>query len=134
MLQDLIAGQVDMAFDGLGSSAGHIKAGRLVPLAVAAEKRTAAFPDVPTAAEMGMPDYKVSTWYGLWAPKGTPQAIVERMAAELKKALNTPEIKETWAGLGTETPDLWGEAYGKFVSGEIRRWAEVVKASGAKLD
>lgn len=134
MLQDLIAGQVDMAFDGLGSSAGHIKAGRVVPLAVAASKRAAAFPDVPTAAEVGMPDYQVSTWYGLWAPKGTPQDIVDKMAAEMKKALNTPELKQAWLGLGTETPDLYGAAYGKFVSSEIKRWAAVVKTSGAKLD
>ena len=134
MLQDLIAGQVDMAFDGLGSSAGHIKAGRVVPLAVASSKRAAAFPDVPTAAEVGMPDYQVSTWYGLWAPKGTPQDIVDKMAAEMKKALNTPELKQTWLGLGTETPDLYGAAYGKFVSSEIKRWAAVVKTSGAKLD
>ncbi len=133
-LQDLIAGQVDLMFDGLGSSAGHIKGGRIRALAVAADKRSPAFPDVPTAAEMGMPDYKVSTWYALWAPKGTPAAVLTRMQDELRKALNSPELKTTWGNLGAETPDLYGDAFGRFVSSEIKRWAAVVKASGAKLD
>jgi tripartite-type tricarboxylate transporter receptor subunit TctC len=134
MLQDLIAGQVDMAFDGLGSSAGHIRGGRIKPIAVASSKRAAAFPDIPTAAEVGMPDYVVSTWYGVWAPKGTPKEAVDKMAAAMKAVMNTPELKQMWTNMGTETPDLYGDAYGKFVNSEIKRWAEVVKASGAKLD
>lgn len=133
-LQDLIAGQVDMMFDGLGSSAAHIKGGRVKALAVAGDKRAPGFPDVPTAKEAGMPQYQVATWYGLWAPKGTPREIVERMQAELTKALNTPEIKETWTTLGADTPNLYGADFGRFVASETRRWAEVVKASGAKLD
>jgi tripartite-type tricarboxylate transporter receptor subunit TctC len=134
MLQDLIAGQVDMAFDGLGSSAGHIRGGRIKAIAVAATKRAAAFPDVPTTAEAGLPDYVVSTWYGVWAPKGTPKEAVDKMAAAMKAVMNTPELKQMWTNMGTETPDLYGDAYGKFVNSEIKRWAEVVKASGAKLD
>ena len=133
-LQDLIGGQVDMMFDGLGSSASHIKGGRIKALAVASPKRAPGFPDVPTSAEAGVPTYMVSTWYGLWAPKGTPPQIVERMQAEMTKAFATPELQSTWTGLGTEMPHLYGEAYGKFVSSEVRRWAEVVKASSAKLD
>jgi tripartite-type tricarboxylate transporter receptor subunit TctC len=134
MLQDLIAGQVDMAFDGLGSSAGHIRGGRIKAIAVAATKRAAAFPDVPTTAEAGLPDYVVSTWYGMWAPKGTPKEAVDKMAAAMKAVMNTPELKQMWINMGTETPDLYGDAYGKFVTSEIKRWAEVVKVSGAKLD
>lgn len=134
MLQDLIAGQVDMAFDGLGSSAAHIRSGRIKPIAVAATRRAAAFPDVPTTVEAGLPDYVVSTWYGLWAPKGTPKDVVDKMAAAMKTVMNTPELKQMWTSLGTETPDLYGEAYGKFVSSEVKRWAQVVKVSGAKLD
>ena len=133
-LQDLIAGQVDMMFDGLGSSAAHIKAGRIKALAVASDTRAPGFPDVPTAAEMGMPDYKVATWYGLWAPKGTPKDVVERIQAELRKALNSEELVAIWRGIGSVTPDLYGDAYGRFVSAEVKRWAEVVKASGAKLE
>jgi tripartite-type tricarboxylate transporter receptor subunit TctC len=133
-LQDLIAGQVDMMFDGLGSSAAHIKGGRIKALAVAAQKRAPGFPDVPTAAEAGVPTYQVATWYGLWAPKGTPKDIVERMQAEMAKAFATPELQSTWQSLGTETPNLYGAAYGRFVGSEVKRWAEVVKSSGAKLD
>ncbi len=133
-LQDLISGQVDMMFDGLGSSAAHIKSGRIKALAVASDKRAPAFPNIPTTAEAGVPTYQVSTWYGLWAPKGTPKEIVDKMIAELTKAFNSPELKETWTSIGSETPTLTGDAFGKFVSDEIKRWAEVAKASGAKLD
>jgi len=133
-LQDLIAGQVDMMFDGLGSSAGHLKGGRLRGIAVAGDKRAPGFPDLPTAAESGLPTYKVATWYGIWAPKGTPRDAIGQMEAEMKKALNGPELRTFWTGLGTETPEMWGDAFGSFVSSEVKRWAEVVKSSGAKLD
>ena len=133
-LQDLIAGQVDLMFDGLGSSATHIKSGRIKALAVASSKRAVGFPDVPTAAEAGVPGYEVSTWYGLWAPKGTAKEAIAAMQAELRKAFATDEIRNIWHGLGAETPNLYGDAFGQFVSGEVKRWAEVVKRSGAKLD
>lgn len=133
-LSDLIAGQVDLMFDGLGSSAQHIKAGRIKALAVAAPKRAVGFPDIPTAAEAGAPGYEVSTWYGLWAPKGTPREAIAAMQAELRKAFATEELRNVWHGLGAETPNLYGDAFGQFVSAEIKRWAAVVKASGAKMD
>ena len=133
-LQDLITGQVDLMFDGLGSSAAHIKSGRIRAIASASQKRPPGFADLPTAAEQGLPSYQVATWYGLWAPKGTPREIVERMEAEMQKAFATPELQALWTGLGSETPNLYGEAYGRFVSNEVKRWAEVVRTSGAKLD
>jgi tripartite-type tricarboxylate transporter receptor subunit TctC len=133
-LQDLIAGNVDMMFDGLGSSAAHIKGGRIRGLAVASERRSPGFPDLPTSAEGGVPTYQVATWYGIWAPKGTPREAVAAMQAEMRKALTGDDLKGLWLGLGTDTPNLWGDDFGRFVSAEIRRWAEVVKASGAKLD
>ena len=133
-LQDLIAGQVDVMFDGLGSSAAHIKAGRIKPLAVANDKPAPGFPTIPTSAAAGVPTYQVATWYGLWAPKGTPKPALDKMTAELTKALNSPELKEQWTSIGSETPTLTGEAFGKFVASEIKRWGEVAKASGAKLD
>jgi tripartite-type tricarboxylate transporter receptor subunit TctC len=133
-LQDLIAGQVDLMFDGLGSSATHIKSGRVKALAVASPQRAPGFPDIPTSAEGSVPTYQVATGYGLWAPKGTPREIVEHMTAELKKALNGDELKATWNGLGTATPKLWGEDFGQFVGSEVKRWGSVVKLSGAKLD
>ena len=133
-LQDLIAGQVDLMFDGLGSSAPHIKGGRLRAIAVASDKRAPGFGDVPTATEAGLPTYQVATWYGLWAPKGTPAALTAAMQAEMRKALNADDLKTLWTGLGAETPNLYGEQFGRFVGSEIKRWAEVVRSSGAKLD
>jgi tripartite-type tricarboxylate transporter receptor subunit TctC len=133
-LQDLIAGQVDIMFDGLGSSSAHIKAGRIKALAAAADKRAPGFADLPTTREAGVPTYQVATWYGIWAPKGTPKEAVDRMAAEMKKALESDELRSAWAGLGAETPNLYGDAFGRFVGSEVKRWAEVVKTSGAKLD
>jgi len=133
-LRDLIAGQVDVMFDGLGSSAAHIKGGRIRALAVAADKRAPGFPDVPTAPEAGAANYKVATWYGIWAPKNTPREAISAMQAEMRKALNSDELKAMWTGLGTETPNLWGDDFGRYVSSEVKRWAEVVKNSGAKLD
>jgi tripartite-type tricarboxylate transporter receptor subunit TctC len=132
-MTDLIGGQIDVMFDGMGSSATHIKGGRIKALAVAADKRAIGFGNVPTAQESGV-NYQVATWYGLWAPRGTPPEIVEAMQAALKKALNSDEIKSTWASLGAEPPNVWGDAFGKFVSSEIKRWGDVVKTSGAKLD
>jgi tripartite-type tricarboxylate transporter receptor subunit TctC len=133
-LQDLVAGQVDLMFDGLGSSAGHIKAGRIRAIAVAADKPAPGFAEVPLAKAGGAPQYLVATWYGIWAPKGTPRELVSAMQNEMKKALNGDELKAMWTGLGTETPNLWGDDFGKFVGAETKRWAEVVKASGVKLD
>ncbi len=134
MLQDLIAGQVDLCFDGLGSSASHIKGGRLRGIAVASDKRAPGFPDLLTSVEGGVPTYKVATWYGIWAPKGTPREATQAMTLEMRKALNADDLRTMWTGLGTETPNLWGDDFGRFVGAEVKRWAEVVKSSGAKLD
>ena len=133
-LQDLIAGNVDMMFDGLASSASHIKGGRIKALMVSGNKRNPAFPDVPCAAELGLPDYTVATWYGLWAPKGTPADVQARIVEEMRRAAATDELKAVWASNGAEFGALTPVQFGNFVSAEIKRWTTVVKASGAKLD
>ena len=133
-LRDLVAGQVDMMFDGLGSSAAHIKGGRIKAVLVAGAKRNAAFPDVPCAAELGLPDYTVTTWYGMWTPKGTPADVQARIVEEVRKAAASDEIKAIWASNGAEFGTLTPAQFGDFVGAEIKRWAGVVKASGAKLD
>jgi len=133
-LQDLIAGNVDMMFDGLGSSAAHIKGGRIKALMVSGAKRSPAFPDVPCSAELGLPDYTVSTWYGLWAPKGTPVEVQTHAVDEVRKACLTDEAKAVWASQGAEFPNLTGAQFDAFIKSELRKWAQVVKASGAKLD
>lgn len=133
-LQDLIAGNVDMVFDGLGSSAQHIKSGRIKALMVAGAQRNPAFPDVPSAAESGLPDYTVSTWYGLWAPKGTPEAAQQHMLDEVRKIGSSDEIKTAWAKNGAEYGKLSQQQFAAMVRAEIQRWAQVVKASGVKID
>ena len=133
-LQGLIAGDVEMMFDGLGSSAAHIKGGRIKALMMSGAKRNAAFPDVPCAAELGLPDYTVTTWYGLWAPKGTPADVLARIVEEVRKAGLTDEAKAVWAAQGAEFGNLTPAQFGSFVSAEVKRWDVVVKASGAKLE
>ena len=133
-LQDLMAGSVDMMFDGLGSSAAHIKSGRIKALMVSGNKRNPAFPDVPSAAELGLPDYTVTTWYGVWAPKGTPADVQARIIEELRKAAEAPELKVIWANNGAEFGNLTPAQFGTFVSSEVKRWTAVVKSSGARLE
>ncbi len=133
-LQDLISGNVDMMFDGLGSSATHIKGGRIKALMVSGLKRNPAFPDVPCAGELGLPDYTVTTWYGIWAPKGTPADVQARAVEEIRKAGLSDEAKAVWANQGAEFSNFTPQQFGQFVSAEVKRWAEVVKLSGAKLD
>ncbi len=133
-LQGLIAGDVEMMFDGLGSSAAHIKGGRIKALMVSGPKRNPAFPDVPCAAELGLPDYTVTTWYGIWAPKGTPVDAQARIVEEINKAGQSDEAKTVWAAQGADFGTLTPAQFGAFVSAEVKRWAAVVKASGAKLD
>ncbi len=133
-LQSLIAGDVDLMFDGLGSSANHIKGGRIKALMVSGAQRSPAFPDVPCAAELGLPEYNVTTWYGIWAPKGTPADIQARAIDEIRKACTTDEAKAVWAGQGADFPNLAGPQFAAFINAEIKKWAKVVKASGARLD
>ncbi len=133
-LQDLVAGNIDMMFDGLGSSAQHIRGGRIRALAVAAPKRAAAVPDVPTTIEAGLPSYQVATWYAVWGVKGTPKDILDRMHAEIIKALQVPELREIWLNQGSEPFTMSQAEFARFLNAEIKRWAEVTKAAGAKLD
>ena len=123
-----------MMFDGLGSSAGHIKGGRIRALMVSGSKRNPALPDVPCAAEVGLPEYTVTTWYGLWAPKGTPADAQARIIEEVRKAVQSDELKAVWANQGAEFPNLNQQQFAALVGSEIKRWATVVKVSGARID
>jgi len=133
-MQDLVAGQVDLMFDGMGSSAPQIRGGKLKPLAVTTTTRSPAFPDVPTMQEAGVPGYEVTTWYGLWAPAGTPADIVNKLQQEVAKAMARQEIKDIWAaqgaGLGGNTPDQ----FGAFIKVEIVKWGKVAKDANIKID
>ncbi len=134
-LQDLLSGQqVDVMFDGLGSSAAHIKSGLIMPLAVAAKTRSAAFPYVPTTAEAGLKGYEVSTWYALWGVAGSPPPINDRMVAETAKALASTELKTLWAGQGATLGATNPKEMAAFVSSEIAKWAKVAKSANIQVD
>jgi tripartite-type tricarboxylate transporter receptor subunit TctC len=133
-MQDLVAGHVDVMFDGLGTSAIQIESGHIRALAVASAKRSPTVPNVPTSAEAGLPGYEVSTWYGLWAPKNTPAEIVERVKQEVTAALKTPPVQEAWSLNGSEIIFLSGADFAALIKEEIARWGKVVREAGVKLD
>ena len=133
-LQDLVAGQVDMMFDTLAGAAPFIKNGQLIAVAVATSKRVDAFPNVPTAQELGISNFIVNSWYAMWAIKGTPKEIVDKMSAEVQIALASPDIKERWASMGASVPKMTRPELAAYINQEVVRWGEVVKKSGAKLD
>jgi tripartite-type tricarboxylate transporter receptor subunit TctC len=132
-MQDLVGGQIDIMFDGLGTSSNQIASGTIKALAVASPTRSSAIPTVPTAAEAGLAGFEVSTWYALFAIKGTPQDIVDRMTAELLKTLDLPSTKDVWGKNGSDIVKLTGKDFGAYVNSEIVRWAKVVKDAGVKL-
>jgi tripartite-type tricarboxylate transporter receptor subunit TctC len=134
MMQDLLAGQVDMAFDGMATSAPQIKAGKLKALAVTTTTHSFVAPNVPTMEEAGVPGYVVTTWYALWGLRGTPKDALDRMLQETRKALQAPEIKQVWESQGATAGGESPEEFGKLVRAEIAKWAKVVKDSGAKID
>jgi tripartite-type tricarboxylate transporter receptor subunit TctC len=132
-LADLIAGQIEVMFDGLGSSAAHVAGGTLRGLAVASANRAAAIPDVPTTAEAGLANFEVATWYAMWAPRATPDAITRRMIDEVRKALAAQAIREAWLRNGSDVPDIMGDAFAPFLTSEIARWGRVVREANVGL-
>ncbi len=134
LMPDLLGGVVDLAFDGMGTSGPQIKAGKLRPLAVSSPTRNALVPDVPTMAEAGVEGVKVTTWYAVFAIKGTPKEIQDKMYQAIAKVMKDPEIKKIWDLQGADLGGLPPEEFRKFVRAEIETWGKVVKESGAKID
>ena len=134
MMQDLLAGNVDLAFDGMGTSAAQIKGGKLKPLAVSSGTRSPVIPDVPTLKELGVSDFEVTTWYAMWAVKGTPKEVVDRMYQEVVKALGAADIQAIWAQQGATAGGQPPAEMAKIVRAEVDRWGKVVKAAGIKID
>jgi tripartite-type tricarboxylate transporter receptor subunit TctC len=134
MMQDLLAGQVDMAFDGMSTSAPQIKGGKLKALAVTSATHSFAVPSVPTMKEAGLPGYEVTTWYALWGLKGTPKEALDRMYQETLKALHSPEMKVIWEAQGATAGGETPEKFAALINAEIVKWAKVVKDAGAKID
>jgi len=134
LMLDLLAGQVDLAFDGLGTSSAQIKGGKLRGLAVTSAQRNPALPDIPTVIEAGVPGYEVRTWYGIWVLKGTPPEIKNRLYQETVKAMDHPDLKKIWAEQGATAGGMPPAEMEKLVRSEIVKWAKVVKDAGAKVD
>lgn len=132
-MQDLVSGKIDVMFDGLGSSAPQIQGGNLLGLAVASKERNAAIPATPTAEEAGVKGFDVSTWYAVWAIKGTPQPIIDRMEREIRTALQSDEVKKVWAAQGSPIPSIYRADFAKFIRSEIDRWGKVVKEAKVTL-
>ncbi|KAA0594854.1 tripartite-type tricarboxylate transporter receptor subunit TctC [Azospirillum lipoferum] len=131
---DLLAGQVQVVFSSVASVSGHIGSGSLRPLAVTSAQRSKAFPDLPTVAESGVPGYVSDAWYGVYAPAGTPAAVIDRLNASLNKAIQSDAFKklETVEGL-VITPGT-PQDFAAYVHGEAARWRDVVKSQNIKLN
>lgn len=133
-LTDLLSGQVQMMFDSLPSSQPFIKSGALKAIAVTTQRRSTALPSLPTIAESGIPGFNFSTWYGMWAPKSTPQPIVQKLSSEIAQITRLPEVRERFMALGAEPVGNTAEEFAAFTKSELNKWARVVKQSGARVD
>ncbi|TCZ58575.1 tripartite tricarboxylate transporter substrate binding protein [Roseicella aquatilis] len=140
MLQEAIAGRIEVGVDNLPSVIGHVRDGRLRPLAVTTATRSPALPEVPTTAEAGFPGVQATAWFGIQAPLRTPQPIIDRLGAEIDAVMKEPETRARVADLGGMPPGLTPDggtspaAFRAFVRQEIAKWAGVVKASGATAE
>jgi tripartite-type tricarboxylate transporter receptor subunit TctC len=133
-MNDVMSGELQLVVIGIPAAAPHIKAGKLRALAVIDSKRAAALPDVPTAAEAGLPNFEVTTWYGVLAPAGTPRAIVTRLNAEIVAVMHSPEMKERLATMATEPMTSTPEEFADLIRREIAKWAGVVRTAGLKAE
>lgn len=133
-LTDLIAGQIQLVFTSLPSVAGHIRAGTVKGLGVTGGQRAKAFKDLPTIAESGYPGFVINPWFGLFAPKGTPAAVVKQINADVNRILAEPDTVERFANLGAEVYESTPQEFAAVLRADIQRWAAVVKSSGASAD
>ena len=131
---DLLGGQVNTAFVSLPAALPHVKAGKLVGLGITSPVRSAVAPELPRFAEAGLGGYALENWYGALAPAGTPREIVNKLNAEIVKALQMPDVKERLTSQGFETRTSTPDEFAAFLKSEIVKWAGIVKASGAKVD
>jgi tripartite-type tricarboxylate transporter receptor subunit TctC len=130
----VLGGQVDMMFDAISTIVSQVRAGKLKGLATTGKLRSAVTPEIPTAAEAGVPGYEATIWLGLMAPAGTPRPILERLSAEVNKVLNAPDVKENWGKQGAVPMPMAPDEFGKFVREDVTKWAKLVKDTGMKVD
>ena len=133
-LMDALAGNIDLLVSSVPSAMAQIKAGKLRPLAVTSAKRSSQLPDVPTVAESGFKDFDVSTWYGVFAPAGTPQPIVNQLNAEINKLLANPEVRASIQSQGAEPEAMTPAKFGALLKSDYAKWKGIVEASGVKIE
>ena len=131
---DILGGQVQMMFDAITTMAPIVRSGKLRALATSGKHRSSVLPEVPTLNEAGVPGYEAVIWLGIMAPKGTPKAIVDKLNAEITKAVNAPDVKKAWAEQGAVPMTMTPDEFTKYMREDIAKWAKVVKISGAKPD
>jgi tripartite-type tricarboxylate transporter receptor subunit TctC len=133
-MQDVLSGRIHLVVIGIPAAAPHVRAGRLRALAVITRERAAALPEVPTAAEAGLKDFEVTTWYGVLAPAGTPRPIIARLNGELVKIMNAPDMKAKLAASGTDALTSSPEEFAAYLRQEIAKWGDVVRKAKLKAD
>ena len=134
-MQDLLAGQTQLMFDNLANALPQVKAGKLRAIAVTTAARAPSVPELPTIAESGLPGFDLTTWFGIFAPAGTPPEVVAKLNAEIAKALSAKDLAERLAAMGTVPPENnTPERFAAFVRSEAAKYARVVKDSGARVD
>jgi tripartite-type tricarboxylate transporter receptor subunit TctC len=131
---DVLGGQVQMMFDAITTMAPNVKAGQVRALATTGAKRSTVLPDVPTVDEAGVPGYETTIWLGLMAPKGTPRAIVDKLNAEIRKAIDLPDVKAMWAQQGAVPMVMTPAEFGAFLDKDIAKWANVVKTANIQVE
>ncbi len=134
MLTDLLAGRVQIAFDNLPQILPHFRTGAVRALAVTSRERSRFAPDLPTMIEAGVPDYDITSWFGLTAPQGTPPSIVERLNGILRAMVADPAVQARLEALGAEPLSMTAEEFGAFLRAERLRYAEIIRVSGARAD
>ena len=132
--QALLAGDTQFMFDNLANAMAQVKAGKLKALAVTTAQRSPLVPELPTMAEAGLPGFDISTWYGLFAPAGTPPAVVAKWNADVAKILNSPDVRAKLVADGAEPSPNTPEQFAQMIARELSKYARIVKASGAKVD
>jgi tripartite-type tricarboxylate transporter receptor subunit TctC len=133
-MADVIGGQVPLMFDALTAAMGNIQGGRMRALAVSSKQRSPILPDVPTFEELKMPQMNLSTWHGLWAPKGTPPEVIRKLNAEVVRIVALPDVRERIRGLGGIPVGNTSAEFDAYQRAEYEKWSRIVKESGAKVD
>jgi tripartite-type tricarboxylate transporter receptor subunit TctC len=133
-INDLMAGRVQLMFESLNSIAPFARSNAVRALAVTGDHRSTAFPDLPTVAEAGVPDYSAPTWAGVIAPAGVPRSIVDRLNAAINRALQSPALRQFYATIGDERAGGTPEEFAALIAADSRKWGEVIKRAGIRLE